>query len=149
MVRSGDILAYLECLTKSSGILGCKPDISIRDDLLQYTKPWVKILEQKSRDLFSADCFPARYEYCGLAAIMIRDRKNRVVLPRLGQLRDEVHCHCFKRQSVFWGNGDHCWFQGSCIDFVGLTCGATLDILLDVLFHVRPPCISSCQSISI
>src|SRR6266702_4530805 len=55
-------------------------------------------------------------------------------------------CHFFKRQSVFWGDGDHCWFQGSCVDFVGLTGGATFDILLDVLFHVRPPRVASCQS---
>src|SRR6266702_7116886 len=104
MVCSRDILAYLECLTQSSGILGRKFGISIRDDLLWHTEPWVKILEQKSGDFLSADCFLARYEYCGLAAIMICDRKNCVILPRLRQLRDEVHCHRFKRQSVFWGD---------------------------------------------
>src|SRR6266702_6696385 len=149
MVHSGDVLAYLECLAESSGILGHKPGISIRDDLLRHTKPWVKILEQKSGDLLSADCFLARYEYCSLAAIMICDCKNCVVLLRLRQLRDEVHCHCFERQGVFWGDGDHCWFQGSCVDFVGLTGGAAFDILLDVLFYVRPPRVASCQSISI
>src|SRR6266704_3287600 len=80
MVRSRNVLAYLECLAQSSGIFGHKLGVSIRDNLLWHPKPWVKILEQKSGDLISADCFPARYEYCGLAAIIIRDRKNRVIL---------------------------------------------------------------------
>ncbi len=46
MVRSRDVLVYLECLAQSSGILGRQLGISIRDDLLRHTKPWVKILEQ-------------------------------------------------------------------------------------------------------
>src|SRR6266571_8586356 len=45
MVRSGDVLAYLECLAQSSGIFGHKFGVSIRDNLLRHPKPWVKILE--------------------------------------------------------------------------------------------------------
>src|SRR6266702_1222389 len=87
MVRSGDVLAYLECLAQSSGIFGHKLGVSIRDNLLRHPKPWVKILEQKSGDLISADCFPARYEYCGLAAIIVTIRTRFFSLYILDSLR--------------------------------------------------------------
>ena len=43
---------------------------------------------------------------------------------------------------MFRGNRNHGRFEGSSVDFAFLTRGATLDILLNVLFHVGPPEVS-------
>ena len=50
---------------------------------------------------------------------------------------------------MFGGNRNHSRFEGSCVDFAFLADGTTLDILLDVLFHVGPPEVSLSQSIGI
>ena len=50
---------------------------------------------------------------------------------------------------MFGGDGNHGGFEGSSIDFTFLAGGTPLDILLDVLFHVRPPEVSLGQGIGI
>ena len=40
---------------------------------------------------------------------------------------------------MFGGDRNHSGFKGSGVDFAFLEDGATLDILLNVLFHVGPP----------
>ena len=40
---------------------------------------------------------------------------------------------------MFRGDRNHSRFEGSCVDFAFLADGTTLDILLNVLFHVGPP----------
>ena len=70
---------------------------------------------------------------------MIRYRQDCVISSRLGQLRDEVHGKSLERKRMFRGDGNHCRFKGSSVDFAFLAGGATLDILFNVLFHVGPP----------
>ena len=50
---------------------------------------------------------------------------------------------------MFGGNRNHSGFEGSSVNFAFLASGATLDILLDVLFHVGPPAVSLGQGIGI
>ena len=73
---------------------------------------------------------------------MIRNGEDWIISSRLGQLGDEVHRDSLEGKRMFWGDGNHSGFEGSSVDFIFLTGGASLDILLDVLFHVRPPEVS-------
>ena len=50
---------------------------------------------------------------------------------------------------MFRGDGNHSRFEGSGVDFAFLAGGATLDILLNVLFHFRPPEVSLGKGIGI
>ena len=50
---------------------------------------------------------------------------------------------------MFGGNRNHSRLERSGVDFAFLADGATLDILLNVLFHVGPPEVSLSQSIGI
>ena len=80
---------------------------------------------------------------------MIRYCQDRVIASRLGQLRDEVHSDSLEGKRVFRGDGNHSGFKGSRVDFAFLANGATLDILLNVLFHVGPPEVSLGKGIGI
>ena len=61
-----------------------------------------------------------------------------------------------KSIAIVW-NGSKCLgvigiiagFEGSCVDFNFLASGATLDILLNILFHVGPPEVLLGQGIGI
>ena len=73
---------------------------------------------------------------------MIHYRQDCIISSRLGQLRDEVHSNGLERKRMFGGDRNHCGFKGSSVDFAFLADGATLDILLNVLFHAGPPEVS-------
>ena len=50
---------------------------------------------------------------------------------------------------MFRGNRNHSRFEGSSVDFAFLACGTTLDVFLNVLFHVKPPEVSLGKGIGI
>ena len=50
---------------------------------------------------------------------------------------------------MFRGDGNHCGFKGSRVDFAFLAGGATLDILLNILSHAGPPEVSLGKGIGI
>ena len=80
---------------------------------------------------------------------MIRYRQDRIISPRLGQLRDEVHSDRLKGKRMFRGDGNHSRFKGSSVDFAFLADSAALDILFNVLFHTGPPEVSLGKGIGI
>ena len=50
---------------------------------------------------------------------------------------------------MFGGNRNHSGFEGSSVNFTFLASGATVDVLLNVLFHVGPPEVSLGQGVGI
>ena len=80
---------------------------------------------------------------------MIHYHQDRIISSRLGQLHDEVHSNSLERERMFGGDRNHSGFKGSSVDFAFLADGATLDILLNILFHAGPPEISLGEGIGI
>ena len=80
---------------------------------------------------------------------MVRYSQDCVISSRLGQLRDEVHSNSLERKRMFRGDRNHGGFKRSSVDFALLTRGATLDILLDIMFHVGPPEVSLGKGVGI
>ena len=73
---------------------------------------------------------------------MIRYCQDCIISSRLGQLCDEVHGDGLERKRMFRGDGNHCGFKGSSVDFAFLAGGTTLDILFNILSHAGPPEVS-------
>ena len=69
--------------------------------------------------------------------------------PDWGNFMMKLMVIVWKGSECLGGNRNHSWFEGSSVDFTFLASGTTLNILLNILFHVKPPEVSFGQGIGI